>query len=118
MAILNREIFIDDATIAAGTDDDVFGYQMAWDDLRYKVSKVTGVFRSNAAAPLDSYHLAEEFGSTPTLDTDFINSNTSEGLDRTLQTPAEPHFFFDSYFNYKCTRPMPVFSVPGFIDHL
>lgn len=118
MAVLDREIFIDDATITAGTDDDVFGYQMVWDDLRYKTSKITGLFRSNAAAPLDAFHLTEEFGSTPTLNDAFIRSNAAEGLDRTLQTPTEPHFFFDSYFKYICTRPMPVFSIPGFIDHL
>ena len=115
MAVLNREIYIDAATIGAGTDDDVFGYQERYADLKYKPSKITGKLRSNDAASLDAWHLAVEFGATPTLDDTFIQDNPP--IDRVIVTPTEPHFIYDSYLNYRHTRPIPVYSIPGYIDH-
>lgn len=114
-AVLNKEIFYDAATIGAGTDDDVFGYQERYAEMRYKNSKITGKFRSNDAASLDAWHLGIEFGSEPTLDTTFIQENPP--VDRVIVTATEPHFIMDSYFDYDCTRPMPTYSVPGLIDH-
>jgi hypothetical protein len=114
-AVLNREIYIDAATIGAGTDDDVFGYQERFAEMRYKPSRITGKLRSNDAATLESYHLGIEFGSQPTLDTTFIQDNPP--LDRILAVPTEPHFILDAYFNYDCIRPMPTYSIPGLIDH-
>jgi hypothetical protein len=114
-AILNQEIYLDAATIGAGTNDDVFGYQERYAEYRYKPSKITGKFRSNDAATLDAWHLGIEFGALPTLDDTFIVDNPP--IDRVIATPTEPHFIFDSCVNLKCTRPMPVYSVPGFVDH-
>jgi hypothetical protein len=114
-SVLNKEIYIDAATIGAGTDDDVFGYQERFAEYRYKPSKITGKMRSNDAASLDAWHLGIEFGSQPTLDSTFIQENPP--VDRCIATPTEPHFIFDSYFSMEHTRPMPVYSVPGFIDH-
>jgi len=114
-AVLNREIYLDAATLGAGTDDDVFGYQERFAEMRYKPSKITGKFRSNDAATLDAWHLGIEFGALPTLDDTFIQENPP--VDRVIATPTEPHFIFDSYFNFKHTRPMPTYSVPGMIDH-
>ena len=114
-AILNKEIYIDAATIGAGTDDDVFGYQERYAEYRYKPSKVTGKFRSNDPATLDAWHLGIEFGAQPTLDDSFIVEDPP--VDRVIGVPAQPHFIFDSYINLQCTRPMPVYSVPGLIDH-
>lgn len=109
--VLNQEIFVDAATLAAGTNDDVFGYQEAWAWLRYKKSLVTGKFRSNDAASLDAWHLSEEFGSTPTLGDSFIRSDPP--VDRTIAVPSEPHFIFDSFINYRHTRVLPVYSIPS-----
>ena len=114
-AILNREIFLDDATLTAGTDDDVFGYQERYAEMRYKPSKITGKMRSNDAASLDSWHLGIEFGSLPTLDDTFIEDNPP--IDRVIATPTEPHFIFDSYFQYTHARPMPTYAIPGLMDH-
>ena len=114
-AILNQEIYLDAATIGAGTEDDVFGYQERYAEYRYKPSKITGKMRSNDAATLDAWHLGIEFGSQPTLDDTFIVE--SPPIDRVIVTPTEPHFIFDSYTNMACTRPMPIYSVPGYIDH-
>lgn len=114
-AVLNREIYLDAATIGAGTDDDVFGYQERFAEYRYKNSKITGKFRSNDAATLDAWHLGIEFGAQPTLDATFIQENPP--VDRVIAVPAEPHFIFDSYFSLDCMRPMPTYSIPGLIDH-
>lgn len=116
-AILDREIYIDDATITAGTDTDVFGYIGRYDEYRYFPSRVSGLFRSNAGSSLDVWHLFEEFGSTPSLDSTFIDSNAMEGIDRAIQAPSEPQFIVSCYFDYKHTRPMGVMAIPGFVDH-
>jgi hypothetical protein len=114
-AVLNKEIYVDAADIASGAIDDVFGYQERYAEYRYKPSKITGKLRSNDAASLDAWHLGIEFGATPTLDDTFIVDNPP--LDRCIQTASEPHFIFDSYIRLQCTRPMPVYSVPGYVDH-
>lgn len=111
MAILNKEIFCD----GSANDDDVFGYQERNAEYRYGKSMITGLFRSNDAQSLDSWHLGIEFGSLPTLDDSFIQD--SPPFDRVIATPAEPHFIFDSYFHVSHTRCMPTYSVPGLMDH-
>ena len=116
-AVLNREIFIDDATITAGTDDSVFGYQEKYGHLKYKEDKITGLFRSNAGTTLDVWHYQEEFGSTPTLDATFITSNAEEGVDRNSGAPSEPLFKFNAKMQYHHSRTMAVYSVPGMMDH-
>ena len=111
MAVLNKEIF------AQGTaaDDDVFGYQEAWGDYRYKPSLITGQFRSSAPEPLDVWHLAQDFENLPTLSGEFIEDDPP--IDRVIAVQDEPHFLLDVYFQYRCARPMPVYGVPGLIDH-
>ncbi|QGH73505.1 MAG: major capsid protein [Microviridae sp. ctOsc38] len=110
-AVLNKEIFAD----ASAADDEVFGYQERFAEYRYKPSVITGQFRSTAATPLDTWHLAQDFAALPTLDADFIVEDPP--VDRVIATPTEPQFLFDAYFDLVCARPMPVFSVPGLIDH-
>jgi hypothetical protein len=114
-AVLNKEIFIDGTTIASGDSEKVFGYQERFSEYRYKPSKITGKFRSNDSASLDSWHLGIEFGSQPTLDDTFIQDNPP--VDRVIATPTEPHFIYDSYIQMHCTRPMPTYSIPGYVDH-
>lgn len=112
-AVLNKEIF------AQGTaaDQQVFGYQERYGEYRYKNSKVTGRMRSNAGTPLDSWHLAQDFASLPALNSTFIVENPP--IDRALAvlSVAEPQAWCDFFFSYKCARPMPLFGVPGYIDH-
>lgn len=109
-AILNKEIY------AQGTsaDDDVFGYQERFAEYRYKPSMVTGKFRSNDAATLDSWHLSQDFSSLPTLSSTFIEDNPP--IDRVVALPTEPEYIFDSHFSLRCARPMPLYGVPGFMD--
>jgi len=110
-AVTRKEIYTD----GTANDDIVFGYQERYAEYRYKPSRVTGLFRSNAAGTLDAWHLAQSFGSAPVLDATFIVENAP--VDRVIAVPAEPHFIFDSYVRMNCARPMPVYGVPGFIDH-
>jgi len=110
-AVLNKEIYTD----GSANDDDVFGYQERYAEYRYKPSKITGKFRSNDAQTLDAWHLAQDFGSLPALNQTFIEETPP--IDRVVAVNTEPQFLFDSYFEYKCARPMPVYSVPGLIDH-
>jgi len=112
-SIFNKEIYT--AGTAAGTDDLVFGYQERFAEYRYKPSQITGQFRSNYATPLDTWHLAQDFSVLPTLGATFIVENPP--IDRVIAVTSEPHFIFDSYFLYRCARPMPMYSVPGLIDH-
>lgn len=110
-AILNKEIY------AQGTaaDEDVFGYQERHAEYRYKPSIITGRFRSQHPQSLDSWHLSQDFAALPVLDKTFIEENVP--LDRCIAVTDEPHFLFDSFFSMHCARPMPVYGVPGLIDH-
>lgn len=110
-SILNKEIMIQN--LAA--DALVFGYQERYAEYRYKPSVVTGVFRSNHALTLDTWHLAQDFATLPVLNAAFIVENPP--VDRVIAVPTEPHFLFDSYFDLTCARPMPIYGVPGLIDH-
>lgn len=111
--ILNKEIYYDaDET----QNEQVFGYQERYAEYRYKPSRISGQFRSTSSLPLDVWHYSQEFAELPTLSSDFIEENPP--IDRVIAVPSEPQFLFDSYFELKCERPMPVYSVPGLIDHL
>jgi len=112
--ILNKEIYCQ-GTAGGAADDEAFGYQERYAEYRYKPSVITGQFRSNCTTPLDAWHLSQEFSSLPALNSDFIEDNPP--IDRVIATPAEPHFLFDAYFQMRCARPMPVYGVPGLIDH-
>lgn len=113
--VKNKEIFINDASISSGDSEKVFGYQERYAEYRYKPSKITGKFRSNDDQSLDAWHLAQEYTNMPVLHPAFIEDNPP--VDRVIAIPSEPHFIFDSYFSMRCVRPMPVYSVPGLIDH-
>ena len=110
-AVLNKEIY------AQGTaaDDAVFGYQERFAEMRYKPSLVTGQMRSNYATSLDVWHLAQDFTALPALNSSFIEENPP--IDRVIAVPSEPHIILDAFFDLKCARPMPTYSVPGLIDH-
>ncbi|WNK14672.1 MAG: major capsid protein [Microvirus sp.] len=110
-AVYNKEIYC--KGIAA--DNLVFGYQERWAEYRYFPGIITGRFRSNATQPLDAWHLAQEFPSLPTLGSNFIQENPP--VDRIIAVQSEPQFLLDTHFNIKAARPMPTYSVPGYIDH-
>lgn len=113
-SVLNKEIYAVGSAVP-GQDDLTFGYQERYAEYRYKPSIITGEFRSNFATPLDTWHLAQDFTALPTLGSTFIEENPP--IDRISAVPTAPHLLLDAFFAMKCARPMPVYGVPGLIDH-
>lgn len=110
-AILNKEIYAQ----GNANDDEVFGYQERYAEYRYRPSQITGKLRSTDPQSLDVWHLAQRFDSLPALNQEFIEENPP--MKRVLAVQDEPQFIMDAFFDLKCVRPMPVYSVPGLIDH-
>ncbi len=110
-AVLNKEIFFS----GSSADNEAWAYQERYAEYRYKPSIVTGKFRSTATGTLDAWHLAQDFAVLPPLNAAFIEDNPP--VDRVIAVPSEPEFLFDGYFNMRCVRPMPLYGVPGMVDH-
>lgn len=109
-AVLNQEIYAD----GSANDALVFGYQERFGEMRYKPSLITGKFRSNATGTLEAWHLAQNFGALPTLNSTFIQDTPP--VSRIVAVTTEPQIIMDSFIKLICARPMPVFGVPGNID--
>ncbi|ALS03452.1 VP1 [Gokushovirus WZ-2015a] len=113
-AVKNKEIY------AQGNveDDEIFGYQEAWADYRYKPNRVTGEMRSAYAQSLDVWHLADDYAQRPSLSDSWIREDKTN-IDRVLAVTSKVsnQFFADIYVQNRATRPMPMYSVPGLIDH-
>lgn len=113
-AVLNKEIY------AQGTaeDDEVFGYQEAWGDYRYKPNRVTGEMRSQYAKSLDVWHLGDDYTKLPSLSAEWIVEDKTN-VDRVLAVTSTNanQLFADLYVKNQTTRPMPMYSIPGLVDH-
>lgn len=118
-AILNKEIYAQGPTVLDEdgnvVDDLPFAYQERFAEYRYHPSIITGKLRSTFEQSLDVWHLAQVFDSLPKLSPEFIEDNPP--IKRVLAVQDEPEFIFDAYIDCKTTRPMPVYSVPGLVDH-
>lgn len=109
--VLNQEIYAQGNT----QDEEVFGYQEAWADYRYRTNMVTSEMRSTYKQSLDAWHYADHYTSLPTLSSDWIKEGT-ENIARTLAVEDTNHnyqFICNFYFDQTWTRPMPLYSVPG-----
>lgn len=112
--VYNKEIYMQ----GNNEDDEVFGYQEAWAEYRYKPSRVAGEMRSTYAQSLDVWHLGDNYESLPVLQSSWIQEDKSN-VDRALQVTSDVsnQLFGDFYIKCKTTRPMPLYSIPGLIDH-
>ncbi|QXP08625.1 MAG: major capsid protein [Arizlama microvirus] len=112
-AILSKEIYCD----GTAADEDVFGYQERWAEYRYNPSNISGLFRSTSAGTLDAWHLAQRFDNRPLLNTQFIQETPP--VDRVLAVPSSTgkQLICDTFFDIHAARPLPLYSVPGLIDH-
>lgn len=107
-AVFNKEIYLSNSEVE---NNKAFGYQERSAEYRYKPSQITGKMRSVAPDSLDAWHLAQYFENQPTLNKTFLQENPP--LDRILAVSDEPEIYLNAYFDLKCTRQMPVYSVPG-----
>lgn len=126
LAFLGEQEVLRQELYCTGEDLDdpiIFGYTERYAEYRYKPSKITGLFRPGVTGSLAIWHLSQDFGggnawdplAPPTLSNAFIQENPP--VDRVIAVTTEPHFIFDSYTTLKCARPMPLYGVPGLIDH-
>lgn len=114
-AVLKKELYAQ----GTETDNEAFGYQEAWADYRMKPNRICGAFRSNATGTLDSWHYGDNYTSTPALSQEWMKEGSAE-IARTLaveNTVNEPQFIADFLVKNTTVRPMPMYSVPGLIDH-
>ncbi len=109
-SVLNREIWVSNDA----NDQLVFGYQERWAEYRTKASKITGILNPDAAGTISHWHLAEDFASLPALNSTFIEDSTP--MSRIVTTTTGPDFIMDLWFDYRCARPIPVFSVPSLLS--
>lgn len=109
-AVLNQEIYAQ----GKPQDEEVFGYQEAWADYRYRTNMVTSEMRSTYAQTLDAWHYADKYDKLPTLSNSWIKEGT-ENIDRTLavQSSNSHQFICNFFYEQTWTRPMPIYSVPG-----
>lgn len=114
-AVLKKELYAQ----GTETDNEAFGYQEAWADYRMKPNRICGAFRSNATGTLDSWHYGDNYTNTPALSQEWMKEGSKE-IARTLaveDTVNEPQFIADFLVKNTTVRPMPMYSVPGLIDH-
>lgn len=114
-AVLKKELYAQ----GTDTDNEAFGYQEAWADYRMKPNRICGAFRSNATGTLDSWHYGDNYAKTPALSQEWMKEGSAE-IARTLATENkvnEPQFIADFLVKNTTVRPMPMYSVPGLIDH-
>lgn len=113
-AVLNKEIY----ATGDAADNSVFGYQERWAEYRYNPALITGLFRSTASGTIDAWHLAQKFNTLPTLNSTFIQENPPISRIVAVGSGANgQQFLCDTFFSNRVARPMPLYSVPGLIDH-
>ena len=111
-AILKKELYL----TGTKTDEQAFGYQEAWAEYRMKPNRISGKFRSNAKGTLDSWHYGDNYTTTPSLSQAWMKEGDSE-IQRTLAVDNEPQFIMDTIIDNTSVRPMPMYSIPGLVDH-
>lgn len=118
--ILNKEIFAN----GSSADNEVFGYQEAWGEYRYRPSQITGDMRQRQGVvttrtDLSQWHYGDFYESVPALSDEWVQE-TTENIARTLavqDTDLSDQFIGQFYFKARWARPMPMYSIPGLADH-
>ena len=121
--ILNKEIYAQgdqvlDSKTGDPYDEEVFGYQEAWAEYRYKPSRVSGEMRSTYSQPLDMWHLGDKYSQLPALSDDWIREDSAP-IQRVIAVSQKlvDELMCDILVKNKTTQPMPVYSIPGLVDH-
>ena len=113
--VFKSEIYASAETLK---DNSVFGYQEAWAEYRYKPDRVSGEMRPGITNSLASWHFSDFYSQAPTLSDSWIREDKTN-VDRTLavSSSVSNQAWIDVYVKNICTRCMPMYSIPGLIDH-
>lgn len=131
-AILNRELYFQeenqsspDYPTVRGTEPfNVWGYQERYAEYRFNKDMLTNGMapRSYNSSSLRSWTLSQEFRSFPFLSPAFLAENPP--IERVVayhgnnyETGLFCPFILDVAFNIHAVRVMPVYGVPGLVDH-
>lgn len=113
--IYTKELF------ATAPEEQIFGYSLAWDELRREPNRVSGAMRSSADSTtkfdsLDIWHFADVYQNAPVLNEQFMHE-TAGYVDRTLAVPSEtaPQFILDFWFDIQAIRRLPTFGMPSLL---
>ena len=110
--------------IASPEPGDVFGYQEAWAEYRYWPSVITSLVSPSAA----NANVGQAYWSYATNNQmdevslgNFLNASFQKAdVDNTLAVSSEASGFqwlMNIHFDIVATRPMPMYSIPGLVDH-
>ena len=118
MGIKNREIYLPNLSEPTILPDDVFGYQEAWSEYRTQRGRNTGFMQPGITGSLASWTYGDNYTETPMLSAKWLYQGKSE-IDATLAVPSTtaPQFIADMLVFGKVVRPLPVYSIPGLVDH-
>lgn len=113
-----QPVWLDQIYFDDDTSDIVWAYNEAWNEYRFKPNRTAGEMRSTATTPLDSWHLGDYYSSVPSMSDSWLREDKTN-LDRCLAVTSEvaDQFVCDFYIDAKVARPMPMYSIPGLIDH-
>lgn len=114
-SIRKDEIYLDSLSTQ---NESTFGYQERWAEYRYRPNRVAGEMRPTADNSLSMWHLGDNYSDVPTLSPDWLREDKTM-LDRALAVTSDVanQCICDFYIQMKATRPMPLYSIPGLIDH-
>lgn len=101
-------------------DKTVWGYQEYAADYRYNRRFTTGEMRPGITGTLDSWHYGDYYGaSRPSLGAAWMADNSRTLIDRTLAvTSSTANQFFGCFdFATEVTTWLPMYSIPGYVDH-
>lgn len=114
-AVYQQELFANNDPVA---ENPVFGYQERYAEYRYLPNRIAGEMRSVYSQSLDMWHLADYYESAPRLSPEWIREDKSV-LDRVLAVTSDVsnQAICDFFIECKASRPMPLYGVPGMIDH-
>lgn len=115
--IYTKEIYAGNATVPTNSNQ-ILGYTEAFGDLRFRQSLVTGQMRNNSKTSQKEWALADYYANAPTLTQSFLQETNDNLVDRLTVSPkTQDPFVFDWHFTNVKQAVMPMFGMPGLIDH-
>lgn len=103
--ILKAEICMTNSS----ADKDVFGYQEAWAEYKYRPNRVSGLLDPAYSGSLDFWTLGDVYAAAPVLGSSFLIEDRT-AISRALVTgDIGPDYIGDFYLDYVATREMPLF---------